>query len=71
MCQMHIVAAPKHLEGIVESQKRLQEVLLIPKIAMFNNPILRIFGGKEYVVHMDEYARVQSWKNLKKFPLNV
>ena len=68
---MEITARPEHFEMLVEGQKSLEQVLLIPEAVLFENPILRVLGWQEYIVYVDNHAWIEPGQNVQVFELHV
>src|SRR5438094_3284564 len=49
---LHPLTGPEHFERRIETQERLQEVLLIPESMPSPHPPLWIFQGQKDVVHV-------------------
>src|SRR5688572_23444720 len=63
--RVHPVRAPDDLERVVERKERAKQVLLVPEAFSVEDPIPRIFGGQEDVVHVNEDPRLQPWEDLE------
>lgn len=52
--QMHIITRPEDVEFIVERQKRLQQILFVPKPEQFKQPGFGVFHRQEYIMDVDD-----------------
>ena len=68
--QVHILSCPHHLEAIVERQKRLQEILLVPEELLLE-PVLNVDLRKKDVVQVNDDAFAESRQDLQALEPNI
>src|SRR5262245_29274535 len=56
--------APDYIELLIENQKGVQQVLLVPKVASLD-PGLRVIERQEYVVNVNHHARRQTRQHIQ------
>src|SRR5579883_3478530 len=66
-----MAAAPQDLEGAVEGEEGLEQVLLVPETVLLEDGVLGIFGRQKDVVDVDDDSGVQAREDLQKLVLNV
>jgi len=63
--RLHVVGCPQYLKCVVKRQKGLEQVCFIPKDLPAQHQVLGIFGGQIDVMEVDQYALVDSGKDLQ------
>ena len=56
---------------VVEGQKCLQQVLLIPEQQPLGDPPLQIFVGQKDIVHMHDHTLLQSWQDFQEQEVHI
>src|SRR5207249_2879664 len=70
MAEVHVVAGPGDLEGAVEGEEGLEQILLAPEAA-FHDPFFVVLGGEEDVVEVDGDSGLEAGEDFEDFVVDV
>ena len=59
---MHVTSRPQYCKAVVESEKRLQQVLFIEELPRAQRPHFWIFGWQKNIVYVNNDSLIQSRK---------
>src|SRR5476649_1672893 len=61
----------QYFKGAIKAQKRLENILLVPKIALLQYPSRRVVARRKYVMDVDYHAGTKQAQQTKIYVCNI